>query len=126
MSKRTEWYEDIIKQSPKPSVGNNAKVTATAEEPISSDPIADSAKKADTNGADFLGSLLHAKIFFDYFEYVANRTYKGENLELKIVKLKTVHPYFYNICIILDMVVATVAISILMIVATCALCKIVR
>ena len=123
MSKRTERYEDIIKQSPKPSVSNNAKVTATAEEPISSDPIADSAKKADTNGADFLGSLLHAKIFF---EYVANRTYKGENLELKIVKLKTVHPYFYNICIILDMVVATVAISILMIVATCALCKIVR
>lgn len=94
MSKRTERYEDIIKQSPKPSVSNNAKVTATAEEPISSDPIADSAKKADTNGADFLGSLLHAKIFFDYFEYVANRTYKGENLELKIVKLKTVHPYF--------------------------------
>jgi hypothetical protein len=126
VSKRTERYEDIIKQSPKPSVSNNAKVTATAEEPISSDPIADSAKKADTNGADFLGSLLHAKIFFDYFEYVANRTYKGENLELKIVKLKTVHPYFYNICIILDMVVATVAISILMIVATCALCKIVR
>lgn len=126
MSKRTERYEEIIKQSPEPSVSNNTKVTATAEEPISSDPIADSAKKADTNGADFLGSLLHAKIFFDYFEYAANRTYKGENLELKIVKLKTVHPNFYNICIILDMVVATVAISILMIVATCALCKIVR
>ena len=57
MSKRTERYEDIIKQSPKPSVGNNAKVTATAEEPISSDPIADSAKKR----------IRTAQIFLDHY-----------------------------------------------------------
>lgn len=127
MSRKVDTYKAILDTADTKKSGKSRKTTVSASkaEAIVKDPLADSAKQADTNGANFLGSLLHATIFFDYFEYVAGKTYRGDSIEQKVLKLKTVHPNFHKLSVTLDMAVVIIAVVVLIAAAACAIFKVI-
>lgn len=103
---KVDKYRNEIKNSPKTSQTAKAKKPKTKDNQIlNKDPGATSNGTSTNDGINILTSLLQATIFFDYFEHVAHKTYQGGRVDLKIVKLKTVHPYLHIACIVSDFAV---------------------
>lgn len=100
-------YKQEISASPR-KTSAPVKGRASAGKQLKNDPTA-SQMKGTGDGFNFLSSLLQATLFFNYFEHVASKTYVGERLDLKVVKLKTLQPRFYSWSIKLDVVVRILA-----------------
>ena len=77
------------------------------------------------DGASFLQSFLNATPLFNLFEYIADHTYGGDRIYLKVAKLKAVHPYFYQTCQWTDAAIRLVVVAILVIIAARAAFKII-
>ena len=106
---KTGQYKQQIAESPSQSSVKGEPQSIAKARPFSRDLTGEQTSQGSAVNVDFLKSLLQATFFFDYFEYVANKTYRGDNLELKVVKLKTVHPNMYDACMLGDYVIRLVA-----------------
>lgn len=102
MSKLAAYKKEIAKSPKVPEAASAKKPTVKNEQPLKYDPGAGTFPNHNADGYNFLSSILHATIFFDYFEYVADKTYKGKSIETKIISLKTAHPKFHTLCLSLD------------------------
>jgi hypothetical protein len=76
------------------------------------------------NGADFLSKYLEASPFIDLFERYAASQYVGKYLQVKVFKLRTVHPGFYRLCMTLDTVVRVIVVGSLLAIAFVAAYKV--
>jgi len=98
-----EKYRKEIDQSPTKTQTAKAKKPKTKNsKALTKDPGSAVSKGSAVEGVTFLASILQATIFFDYFEHVANKTYPNSKSELRVVKLKTVHPVFHDCCTFFD------------------------
>lgn len=123
MTKVQQYKAEIEEKSKSPAKPVEPKVKNARN--VSVDPGSVVPPQNNHEGINFLSSLLHATIFFDYFEYVANKTYSGNHVETKILKLKTVHPNAHTICLVLDVAVRFIAVAALIIVAIASAYKVV-
>lgn len=102
MNNVDKYRREIDKSSKVSQTANAKKPKTTKIASLSKDPGNTIKSDGHVNGASFFASLLQATIFFDYFEHVANKTYKGDRTDVKILKLKTLHPVFHRWCIRAD------------------------
>ena len=106
MSKVEDYRKEISKAPRVSNTANAIKAKSTAKnaKPLQQDPVRNVVPTNNGDSINFLASLMQATIFFDYFEHVASKTYKGERLDIKIVKLKANHPDFHSWSVFADSV----------------------
>ncbi|HEU5187059.1 MAG TPA: hypothetical protein VFT87_01005 [Candidatus Saccharimonadales bacterium] len=108
MATNLKKYKEEISSSPTKTVVPKKAQTKNSKK-LSADPTGKSQMRGTSDGFNFLSSLLQATLFFDYFEHVAAKTYVGERIDLKVVKLKSLHPRFYKWAIRCDLAVRALA-----------------
>lgn len=96
-------YKQTIRKSPR-STEVPTQGTVSDAKTMYKDPVAKIGMRGPNDGFNFLSSALNATFFFDYFEHVANKTYGGGRMDLKIIKLKTLHPRFHKCAICADFI----------------------
>ena len=104
MSKLKAYKKEIAKSSKVTKTANAKRPRVKNEQQLTNDPATKPLPNHGSDGYNFLASILHATIFFDYFEYVATKSYKGKSIEIKIITLKTAHPKFHTICLFFDFI----------------------
>ncbi len=72
----------------------------------------------------FLISLLSSEPFWQFFEHLADRHYTGRNISQKIIKLKNAHPYYFHTCVMADILLRIIVLTILISSASTAIFKI--
>ena len=103
MATNLQKYKRTILNSPAKTETVD-EATASSGRPLHDDPASKSGMQSSGDGFNFLSSALNATFFFDYFEHVANKTYGGGRTDLKVIKLKNVHPRFHQHAIQCDFV----------------------
>lgn len=77
-------------------------------------PDAGTQPYGDTSGGtQVLGHLLYRTPFFDYFVGVAASSFPGKHLEPKVAKAQKEHPVMYRFCVIADLFVRFIVVSLL-------------
>jgi hypothetical protein len=123
---RRKAYQQIINKGPRKSQTAKAKKTKVTEvEVLQQDPGRMPSPDKSSEATNFLGSLMQATIFFDYFEHVAEKTYRGDRVDVKVAKLKSVHPQFHQFCIKADSAVRVLGVAALYMFAVASLIKLV-
>lgn len=98
MATNLQKYKSTISSSPK-KLKAPVKAKATKAQTVRHDPALKHGMNGTQDGFNFLSSALQATFFFDYFEHVANKSYAGDRTDIKILKLKAVHPRFHKYAI---------------------------
>lgn len=114
---KIQKYKKTISSSPD-RLQSAKKATASKATPLVSDPGRLPGMHSTNDGFSFLSSALHATFFFDYFEHIANKSYSGGRSDIKILKLKAVHPHFHQCAIKADFCGRIVVYALLVIFAT--------